>query len=310
MRTCFLFPFQNKYDQNVGPWWSRLFLAHFTTLKGWLKKFHISEIISKARLVWGVIEAPSAVWPPFSGWLQKFRNTDIVSLASPRVILEPPSVVFSVCQNRYQKLVFCWHVFWQMHKLQIHKLVSRCDHLNVSTMYSLFDWKEFEILSYRQVFLQSTEIRASEEPNALKKAPVQFLPLRKLSREVPVQFMPFRKLSGKCHFLVWFCTSKWSETYLDFGHSFISTNQLNIYINIFIKSLFWKYYENNKTVFNFMFSCEPTSFSSLAKTKCSFNVFFPCVQHNANYLVSVWQGVRTFWGILLPWTHEIMFLSQ
>ena len=132
-------------------------------------------------------------------------------MASPRVILELPSAVFSVCQNHYQKLVFCWHVFWQMHKLQIHKLVSRCDHLNVSTMYSIFDWKEFEILSYRWPFLQSTKISASEEPNAMKKAPVQFLPLHKLSGKVPVQFMPFRKLSGKCHFLIRFCTSNWSE---------------------------------------------------------------------------------------------------
>ena len=51
------------------------------------------------------------ILPPFSGWLQKFRKTDIVSLASPREILELPSAVFSVCQNRYQMLVFCWHVF-------------------------------------------------------------------------------------------------------------------------------------------------------------------------------------------------------
>ena len=90
--------------------------------------------------------------------------------------------------------------FWQMHKLQIHKLVSRCDHLNISTMYSVFDWKKFEILSYRQAFLESIEISASEEPNALVKAPVQFMPLRKLSR--------------KCHFLLRFCTSNWSETYM------------------------------------------------------------------------------------------------
>ena len=68
-----------------------------------------------------------------------------------------------------------------MHKLQIHKLVSRCDHLIISTMYSVFDWKEFEILSYRWVFLESTEISASEEPNALEKAPVHFMQLRKLS---------------------------------------------------------------------------------------------------------------------------------
>ena len=81
---------------------------------------------------------------PFQDGYKKFRKTDIVSLASPRVILEPPSAVFSfVYQNCYQMLVFCWHVFWQMHKFQIHKLVSRHDHLNISTMYSAFDWKEF-----------------------------------------------------------------------------------------------------------------------------------------------------------------------
>ena len=154
------------------------------------------------------------ILPPFSGWLQKFRNTDIVSLASPRRILEPPSAVLSVWQNHYQMLVFCWHVFWQMHKFQIHKLVSRCDHLNISTMYSVFDWKEFEILSYRQAFLESTKISASEEINALEKAPAQFMALRILSRKGEVQIMPFRKLSGKCHFLLRFCTSNWSETYI------------------------------------------------------------------------------------------------
>ena len=181
MQACFLFPFQNKYDQNAGTCWSRLFLAHL---------------------------------PPFSGWLQKFCNTDIVSLASARGILEQSSAKFFVCQNRYQMLVFCWHLFWQMHKLQIHKLVSRHDHLNISTMYSVFDWKEFEILSYRQAFLESTKISASEEINTLEKAPAQFMALRILSRKGEFQFMPFRKLSGKCHFLLRFCTSNWSETYI------------------------------------------------------------------------------------------------
>ena len=154
------------------------------------------------------------ILPPFWGWLQKFRDTDIVSLASLREILEPPSVVFSVCQNHYQMLVFYWHVFWQMHKFLIHKLVSRCDHLNISTMYSVFDWKEFEILSYRQAFLESTKISASEELNALEKTPAQFMALRILNRKGEYQIMPFWKLSGKCHFLLRFWTSNWSETYI------------------------------------------------------------------------------------------------
>ena len=78
MPACFLFPFQNKCDQNVGMWWCRLFLVHLTTLFRMVTKFH---------------------------------NSDIVSLASPRGILELPSTVFSVCQNLYQKLVLCWHVY-------------------------------------------------------------------------------------------------------------------------------------------------------------------------------------------------------
>ena len=45
------------------------------------------------------------------GWFKKFCITEIVYLAGPRVILEPPSVVFSTCHNLYQKLVFCWHVY-------------------------------------------------------------------------------------------------------------------------------------------------------------------------------------------------------
>ena len=101
-----------------------------------------------------------------------------------------------------------------MHKLQIHKLVSRRDHLNISTMYSIFDWKEFELLSYRWTFLESTEISATEEPNALEKAPVQFMALRILSGKAPVQFIPFQKLSWKIHFLVSFYTSNWNGTYM------------------------------------------------------------------------------------------------
>ena len=81
-------------------------------------------------------------------------------------------------------------------------------------MYSIFDWKEFELLSYRHAFLESTKISASEELNALEKAPVQFMALQILSRKAPVQFIPFRKLSGKTHFLVSFSSSNWNGTYV------------------------------------------------------------------------------------------------
>ena len=96
---------------------------------------------------------------------------------------------------------------------QIHKLVSRHDHLNISKMYSVFDWKEFELLSYRWVFLESTKTSASEELNSSEKAPVQFMALWKLRGKAPVQFISLRKLSRKFHFLVRFCTSFWKRTY-------------------------------------------------------------------------------------------------
>ena len=73
------------------------------------------------------------------------------------------------------------------------------------------------VLSYMQVFLESTEISASEELNALEVAPAQFMALQILGGKGEVQIMPFQKLSGKCHFLLWFCTRNWSETYTSYN---------------------------------------------------------------------------------------------
>ena len=58
--------------------------------------------------------------------------------------------------------------------------------MTISIVYSIFDWKEFELLSYRWAFLESTKISASEEPNALEKTPVQFMALQILSGKAPV----------------------------------------------------------------------------------------------------------------------------
>ena len=69
------------------------------------------------------------------------------------------------------------------------------------------------VLSYREAFLESTEISASEELNALEVAPAQFMALWILGGKGEVQIMPFQKLSGKWHFLLRFCTRNWSETY-------------------------------------------------------------------------------------------------
>ena len=53
--------------------------------------------------------------------------------------------------------------------------------------------------------LESMEISASEELNALEVTPAQFMALRILGGKGEVQIMPFWKLSGKCHFLLQFC---------------------------------------------------------------------------------------------------------
>ena len=174
MWTCFLLSFQNKCNQNVGTWWCRLFLVHLTTL------FRI---------------------------VTKFLNSDIVSLASPRGILEPPSAVFSICQNLYQKLVFCWHVY---DTCTNYKFINWYPDVTIGMLVKCTEcfWRTkwfrkgtstvYAIVEIKQAFLDSTKISASEEPNALEKA--------------PVQFMPLQKFSGKCHFLIWFCTSNWNGT--------------------------------------------------------------------------------------------------
>ena len=71
-----------------------------------------------------------------------------------------------------------------------------------------------EDLKHRRAFLESTEISASEDLNALEKAPPQIMRLQILSGNGAVQIMPFQKLGGKCHFFLRFCTHKRSETYV------------------------------------------------------------------------------------------------
>ena len=71
----------------------------------------------------------------------------------------------------------------------------------------------YAVAEIKWPFLDSIEISASEDLNALEKAPPQIMPLQILSWKGAVQIMPFRKLGRKCHFLLRFCTRKRSETY-------------------------------------------------------------------------------------------------
>ena len=145
------------------------------------------------------------ILPPFSGWLQKLHNTDIVSLASTRVYLNRLLHYFL-----YAKTVTkCW--------CSVGMFFDRCTNFKFINWYpdvTIWILVQCTVLSYRWAFLESTEISASEELNALEVAPAQFMALRILGRKGEVQVMPFQKLSGKCHFLLQFCTLNWSETYI------------------------------------------------------------------------------------------------
>ena len=133
---------------------------------------------------------------------------DIVSLASPRGILELPSAVFSICQNLYQKLVFCWHVY---DTCTNYKFINWYPDVTTGMLVkcTTFFWRikcfgkgtstVYAVVEIKRAFLDSTKISASEEPNSLEKVRVQFIPLQKLGR--------------KFHFLVRFYTSSWNGTY-------------------------------------------------------------------------------------------------
>ena len=83
MRALFSFPISECISMRVHAEVD-CFLAHFTTL---------------VRMVTKYISIKQIFFP----WLDLAREI--------KVVPEPPSAVFSVCQNYYQKLVFCWHVF-------------------------------------------------------------------------------------------------------------------------------------------------------------------------------------------------------
>ena len=102
MWACSLFPFQNEYD-------------------GYMLK----------QIVFG------SFYHPF----QDGYKSSVIQILFPwlvqREYLNHLLQYFLYAKTITKCWVFCWHVFWQMHKFQIHKLVSRCDHLNISTMYSV-----------------------------------------------------------------------------------------------------------------------------------------------------------------------------
>ena len=164
------------------------------------------------------VHAEAFYWlilPPFSGWLQKFCNTDK---------LFPWLVQGGYLNHLLQYFLYartitkCW--------CSVGMFFNRCTNCKFINWYpDVTIWilvqctvflteKNLKYYHTAGILRESTEISASEELNALEKAPAQFMALRILSGKGEVQFMPFRKLSGKCHFLLQFCASNWSETYI------------------------------------------------------------------------------------------------
>ena len=137
------------------------------------------------------------IWPPF----QDGYKSSIIQILFPWLV-----------QGGYLN---CLLQYFLYARTFTKSWCSVCMFFDRCTNFKFINWypdMAVWILSYRRAFLESTEISASEEPNILEKAPVQFMALRKLSRKAPVQFIPFRKLSGKIHFIVWFYTSSWKRT--------------------------------------------------------------------------------------------------
>ena len=144
--TCelvFFSHFRIECDQNAGTWWCRfvnncatkMSLAHFTTLFRVVKEIpYLRNHI--ARHVW---------WCTWAAFCSIF------------CMQEPLPKVGVLLEN-----------LWQLHKLKIHKWVSRCDYLNASTMYSIFDWKEFELSYWQTLFKESRNRCASEETHSLE----------------------------------------------------------------------------------------------------------------------------------------------
>ena len=101
MWTCFPFPFQNEYD-------------------GYMLKQNVF----------------GSFYHPF----QDGYKSSVIQILFPWLVQGE----YLNCLLQYflyaktiTKCLCCLHVFWQMHKFQIHKLVSRRDHLNMRTMYSV-----------------------------------------------------------------------------------------------------------------------------------------------------------------------------
>ena len=180
MWACFLFPFQNEYDQNAGTCLRRLFLAHFTTLFRMVTKVPLQILFP-----WLV-----------QGWYLS---------CLPQYFLYATTVTK------------CW--------CSVGMFFDRCTNFKFTkwypdvTIWILVHVQCFLLKRFWNIIIQAGIFRKYRNKcfwrtTALEKAPAQFIALWILSGKGEVQIMPFRKISGKCHFLLRFCTRNWSETYV------------------------------------------------------------------------------------------------
>ena len=106
-------------------------------------------------------------------------------------VLEPPSVVFSLCKNLYQKLVFCWKVYdrctnWKFINWYLDMTIWILVQHTV-----FFDRKEFELSYWWTLLRESGNNCAPEETKVWKilelspKVSFQFLVCVEIKQEIP-----------------------------------------------------------------------------------------------------------------------------
>ena len=128
--------------------------------------------------------------PPFSEWFKKFHISEIVYWWCRSTWTAFRGM--SCMQEPLPKAGVLFENLWQLHKLKIHKWVSRPDHLNISIMFRVFDWVEFGLSYLQTLFRGSRNNPECSEVNVFLK---KHIPQKDYS-----SLWCVLKLSGRFHF--------------------------------------------------------------------------------------------------------------
>ena len=113
-----------------------------------------------------------------------FRKTDILSRQEKlRSYLNRLLQSFLYARTVTKSWCSVGMFFWQIQKFQIHKLVSRCDHLNISTMYSVFWLKRILNIIIQAGIFRDYRNTCFWRPKCFGKAIPQIMTLWDIKRE-------------------------------------------------------------------------------------------------------------------------------